>query len=176
MDPTTHMFMLTSMHAKLAAMQFPVLVLGARVVGDEPGSLLRSRLNRAVVAARVMPDEPVIVSGFGEADVMRNYLIARGVAAGRIRVEPMATSTNENLERAHALCSEYAYFRVVTNDFHVLRTRIWAWHLGIRVRVHGVRTPKEARVWNYLREVVATPHSLLRIVWRRVVGLKTSCR
>ena len=170
MDPTTHMLMLTSMHAKLTNMQYPVLVLGARVVAGEPGSLLRSRLDRAVVAARVMPEEPVIVSGFGEADAMACYLIERGVNAGRIFVEPAATSTNENLERAHALCPDYTYFRVVTNDFHVLRTRMWAWHLGIRVRVHGVRTPAKDRAWNYLREVVATPHSLLRIVWRRVVA------
>lgn len=170
MDPTTHMLMQTSMHVKLNGMQFPVLVLGARVVDGQPGSLLRSRLDRAVVMARVLPSEPIIVSGYGEADAMQRYLIERGVAPERIRVEPVATSTNENLERAHALCSDYSYFRVVTNDFHVLRTRVWAWHLGIRVRIHGVRTPQEARAWNYLREVVATPHSLLRILWRRVVA------
>ena len=104
MDPTTHMLMLTSMHAKLTNMQYPVLVLGARVVAGEPGSLLRSRLDRAVVAARVTPEEPVIVSGSGEADAMARSLIERGVDAGRIVVEPEATSTNENLERAHALC------------------------------------------------------------------------
>ena len=170
MEPTTHMLMLTSMHAKLAGMQFPLLVLGARVEGGEPGPLLRSRLDRAVVLARLLPEEPIIVTGFGEAEPMARYLIERGVNPERILLEPLATSTNENLERAHALCPEYTYFRVVTNDFHVLRTRMWAWHLGIRVRMHGVRTPRKDRWWNYLREVVATPHSLLRIVWRRAVA------
>lgn len=167
MDPTTHMFMLPSMHAMLAGMQFPVLVLGARVVDGEPGSLLRSRLDRALVAARLMPDQPVIVSGFGEAEPMARYLISRGLDPARIIVEPLATSTNENLERAHALCPGYRYFRVVTNDFHALRTRLWAWHLGIRVRVHGVPTPAADRGWNYVREVGATPHSVARIAWRR---------
>ena len=101
---------------------------------------------------------------------MARYLIERGVNPERILLEPLATSTNENLERAHALCPEYTYFRVVTNDFHVLRTRMLAWHLGIRVHMHGVRTPRKDRLCNCLREVVATPHSLLRIAWRRVVA------
>ena len=81
MEPTTHMLMLTSMHAKLASMQFPLLVLGARVEGGEPGSLLRSRLDRAVVMARLLPEEPIIVSGYGEA-------------------EPMATSSNAVFSRS----------------------------------------------------------------------------
>lgn len=162
--------MLPSMHAKLAGMQFPLLVLGARVEGGEPGPLLCSRLDRAVVLSRLLPEEPIIVTGYGEAEPMARYLIERGVNPERILLEPLATSTNENLERAHALCPEYTYFRVVTNDFHVLRTRMWARHLGIRVHMHGVRTPRKDRWWNYLREVVATPHSLLRIVWRRAVA------
>ena len=159
MEPTTHMLMLTSMHAKLAGMQFPLLVLGARVEGGEPGSLLRSRLDRAVVLARVLPEEPIIVSGLGEAEPMARYLIERGADSERIRVEPLATSTNENLERAHALCPDYDYFRVVTNDFHVLRTRLWAWHLGIRIRMHGVGTPRKDRPWNYLRCLLYTSPS-----------------
>lgn len=146
----------------------PVLVLGSRTDGDRPEAILASRLERAlplIDAAGV-----VVVSGTGEAGVMAGWLVDHGVDPAKIVEEPEATSTNENLEKAHALLPDTTCWTVVTNDFHVLRTRMWAWHLGIRVRMHGIGTPRKDRPWNYLREVVATPHSLLRIVWRRVVA------
>ena len=101
---------------------------------------------------------------------MATYLIERGVPAERIVVELEATSTNENLENAHRLAPD-AVLHVVTNDFHVLRTALWAWHLGIAVHLHSARTPWRLMPRNYLREVLATPHSAARIVWRRMRGV-----
>lgn len=100
---------------------------------------------------------------------MASYLIEHGVPARQIVVEPKATSTNENLENAHRLAPD-AVLQVVTNDFHVLRTALWAWHLGIAVQMHPARTPWRLMPRNYLREVLATPHSAARIGWRRMRG------
>ena len=100
---------------------------------------------------------------------MATYLIERGVPAERVVVEPDATSTNENLENAHRLVPD-AVLQVVTNDFHVLRTALWAWHLGIAVHLYPARTPWRLMPRNYLREVLATPHSAARIAWRRIRG------
>lgn len=143
----------------------PVLVLGSRTDGDRPEAILASRLERAlplIDAAGV-----VVVSGAGEAGVMAGWLVDHGVDPAKIVEEPEATSTNENLEKAHALLPDTTCWTVVTNDFHVLRTRLWAWHLGIPVRVVSARTPMPRKVTMYLRECFALPHSTLRVLWRR---------
>lgn len=143
----------------------PVLVLGSRTRGDRPGAILASRLERAlplIDAAGL-----AVVSGAGEAGVMAEWLVDHGVDAATIREEPEATSTNENLEKAHALLPDTRCWTVVTSDFHVWRTRLWAWHLGIPVRVVSARTPTPRRVKMYLRECFALPHSTLRVLWRR---------
>lgn len=144
----------------------PILVLGSRVIDGVPGSMLASRLDKALQVAAVYPSAPIIVSGFGEAPAMGQYLQARGIPLERIVVEPNATSTNQNLEYARAMCTNFKRFEVVTNDFHCVRTRLWAWHLGIEVVTHSAPTPWRKRPRNYTREVIATPHSAVRVLWR----------
>lgn len=151
-----------------------VVVLGARVMNGSPKPMLVYRLRRALDLVweleRAGQHPLVVVSGKGEAEVMAAWLADHGLAPDRIRVEPEATSTNENLERAHALLPDTQRWWAVTNDFHALRTQLWAWHLGIPVRLAVAGTPPRDRARNYLREVLATPHSVLRIMWRRLRG------
>lgn len=130
--------------------------------------MLEFRLRRAIEVWRAAP-APLVVSGFGEAEVMADWLLVRGVPESSIVLEPQARSTNENLERSRALLPDAACLTVVTSGFHVLRTRVWAWHLGIPVQLVAAPTPKTSRVKNYAREVVALPHSVARVVWRRFV-------
>ncbi|MDO5031130.1 YdcF family protein [Corynebacterium sp.] len=144
-------------------MSVPILVLGARVAGGEPTSVLAARLDRAL---ELWEGQRIIVSGRGEAPAMAAYLRKRGVPAELIVEESRATSTNENLENARALDAA-PHFDVVTSDFHCLRTKLWSWHLGIPVRLHAALTPRRDRPYHYVRELVATPHSALRIAWRR---------
>ena len=149
-------------------MNNPIVVLGARIVDGRPSRMLEFRLRRAIEVWRAAP-APLVVSGFGEAEVMADWLLVRGVPESSIVLEPEARSTNENLERSRALFPDAAYLTVVTSGFHVLRARVWAWHLGIPVRLAAALTPETSRVKNYAREVVALPHSVARVVWRRFV-------
>ena len=96
--------------------------------------MLEFRLRRAIEVWRAAP-APLVVSGFGEAEVMADWLLARGVPEASIVKEPQARSTNENLERSRALFPEAEYLTVVTSSFHVPRTRVWAWHLAIPVQL-----------------------------------------
>jgi len=146
----------------------PIVVLGARIVDGRPSRMLEFRLRRALEVWRAAP-APLVVTGFGEAEVMADWLLVRGVPESSIVLEPQARSTNENLERSRALFPDAACLTVVTSGFHVLRTRVWAWHLGIPVQLVAAPTPKTSRVKNYAREVVALPHSVARVVWRRLV-------
>ena len=143
-------------------------MLGARIVDGRPSRMLEFRLRRALEVWRAAP-APLVVSGFEEAQVMAAWLVAHGVPESAVVLEPKARSTNENLERSRALFPDAAYLTVVTSGFHVLRTRVWAWHLGIPVRLVAAPTPETSRAKNYAREVVALPHSVARVVWRRFV-------
>lgn len=99
---------------------------------------------------------------------MRDWLVAHGVAPGSITMEPGATSTNENLENAHRLFPEVREWTVVTSEFHVPRTYLWAWHLGLRVRVVPAATPGVVRLQMFARECLALPHTASRVVWRKL--------
>ncbi|MDN8606067.1 YdcF family protein [Corynebacterium ureicelerivorans] len=149
-------------------MSNPIVVLGARVIDGRPSRMLESRLCVALEAWQADP-RPIVVSGYGEAGVMAAWLVAHGVPETSVVAEPYARSTNENLERSRALFPGAGHLTVVTSGFHVPRTRVWAWHLSIPVRMVAAPTPKTSRTKNLLREVVALPHSVTRVVWRRVV-------
>lgn len=146
----------------------PILVLGSRVVNGHVNALLASRLDRAAELAGASGAVAVVVSGQGEAAAMADYLRDLGVET--IIEEPHATSTNENLENAHALLPDTRRWTVVTSDFHAWRTYLWAWHLGIPITVVTAPTPLSVRTQMFLRECLALPHSALRVLWRKMVG------
>lgn len=100
---------------------------------------------------------------------MARWLTEHGLPAARIVEEPEATSTNENLENSRKLFPDAARLVVVTNGFHVARTKVRASHLGVPVTVVAAPTPKKSRLKNYAREIIAVPHSAARVVWRKLV-------
>lgn len=130
--------------------------------------MLESRLHTAFKLWLDSP-RPIVVSGFEEAGVMATWLVAQGVPETSVVLEPLARSTNENLERSRELFPSAPELVVVTSSFHVPRTRVWAWHLGIPVRMVAAPTPRKSRAKNLAREAFALPHSALRVAWRRVV-------
>ena len=142
-----------------------ILVLGARTRHGRPGRILTARLAKALP---LLAAQSIVVSGHGEAVAMAAWLVDRGVDKRQIVEEPLALSTNENLENARALLPDTQCWTVVTSDFHVWRTRLWARHLGVPVRVVSARTPLDLLLPALLRECVALPHSALRIAWRRL--------
>ncbi len=146
----------------------PIVVLGSRTTAGRPEPLLCARLATAARLAQAHPQAPIVVSGHGEALPMHNYLTAQGINPERILLEPLATSTNENLENSARLLPPGSTMTVVTSNFHILRTRLWAWHLKIPVHTVAASTPHGHKLHNYARELAATPHSALRIAWRRL--------
>ena len=145
------------------------MVLGARIIDGHPSRMLHARLCAALIHwrtdARRGVRRRIVVTGRGEAAVMAGC----GVPRELIVEEPYATSTNENLERTRALFPHAPRMIVVTSNFHVRRTRVWAWHLGIPVEMVPARTPRRSRPKNYARELIALPHSAARVVWRRLM-------
>ena len=120
-----------------------VVVLGAGVNGTTPSMALRTRLDAALDYLEQHPDIPAVLTGgqgYGEditeAQCMYDWLTAHGVDGDRLILEEQATNTAENfaysssLLEARGIDTAEDSVAVVTNDFHVARTRLAAQKAG----------------------------------------------
>ena len=106
-----------------------IIVLGAQVKEDGPGSILVRRLTVARDYLLANPETVCVVSGgqgsnepWSEARGMADWLISNGIAAGRIVLEDASFSTADNLKNSRALIPADASVGIVTNNFHVFRS------------------------------------------------------
>lgn len=144
-----------------------VLILGASIDGKTVLPTLEERLKAGVQYLEKYPGSAAIVSGgqgrgedITEAEAMESYLIARGIDGKRIIREDMATSTMENFLYTRRLLKELTgrdirEITVITNDFHVLRTRMLAQRNGFAPYIISCKTPASVLKYNYFREYFA---------------------
>lgn len=120
---------LSQFHASPQAGADVCLILGAQIKESGPSDVLQRRLDRAIEYLGESPDTLVVVSGgqgsnepVSEAEGMRDYLVSRGIAQERIRMENESTNTVENLVFSGRLFDKSGNSVViVTNNFHVFR-------------------------------------------------------
>ena len=147
-----------------------VVVLGAGVNGTQPSLSLYPRLTVALDYLEENPDVPVVLTGgrgYGEeiteAQCMYDWLTARGVDPARLILEEQAGNTAENFAFSKELLEEQGIdpaedsVAVVTNDFHIARSRLIAVRQGYG---HAFGVPAELpwlhlEVNYYLREAFA---------------------
>lgn len=119
-----------------------IIVLGAKVIGREPSTMLRLRLDEAVKLYRQGYAPFIIVSGgrgpdeeISEAEAMAAYLAAHGIPADRILSEPASHTTLENLVNSRAIMENrgLATAIIVSNASHLHRSLILARYLGMEV-------------------------------------------
>ena len=130
-----------------------VIVLGAKLWPDGPSPALKRRLDKALDYVSTHPNAEIIVSGgqghdeyTSEAQAMADYLLEQGCAPERIHLEDKATSTAENLRFSMAVMRSLGYdpaetpVAVVSNDFHLTRTRLLCRRLGLTADTLGAGT------------------------------------
>lgn len=146
-----------------------IVVLGSGTPGGKASPVLAARLDVALQRAQAQPAAFVVVSGglgFGEtrseAEVMADYLRAKGLAPARIVQEAASTSTDENLRFSRSLLERAGVhpardrIEIVTSDFHTMRSGWIARHAGYaNVRLVAAPTPLYARYNAWLREYFA---------------------
>lgn len=144
-----------------------VLVLGAKLFGDKPSVSLKNRLDVACMYLHSHSHVKVIVSGgqgededIPEAHSMRNYLMAHGVEEHRILMEDRSTNTYENLKFSMDLY-DVTHAVVVSNTYHLYRTKIIANRLGLRMEPLPAPTPISSRKKAYMRETAAVIKTFL---------------
>lgn len=145
-----------------------IVILGAGTPNCAASPTLAARLDAGLMLARQLPAAWVVVSGgedflrgCREADVMADYLLARGLAPIRLIREGRATSTDENLRFSRELLAQQGVpatepVIVVTSDFHLMRAERIARKAGFtQVAGAAAPTPLYLRYNAWLREYFA---------------------
>ncbi len=141
-----------------------LIILGALVYSYGPSRVLQYRLDAAADYLQKNPRTRCIVSGgqgsnepCPEAEMMKKYLIAKGIGPERIREENRSTSTVENIRFSREYCDpENDRVAIVTNEFHLWRGMALARKAGFR-HVFGLAGRSKAVYMpnNFLRECCA---------------------
>lgn len=151
-----------------------LLVLGCVVNGTKPTRSLLDRIEGAAAYLRDNPRTVCIVSGglgprasITEAECMRRELIERGIETERIRLEPKAKTTWENLIFSREMIQQETgslpdTLALVSSEYHMFRTGLMAKKQGFTMLPVPAKTGKFILRLNYtLREIGA--------VWRMMV-------
>jgi uncharacterized SAM-binding protein YcdF (DUF218 family) len=144
------------------------IVLGAAVYGERPSPVFRERINHAIGLYEAGLVTHIIFTGgvgyrdaLAEAEVARNYALARGVPAEAILLETTSTSTWENLTNARLVAQQQGIetVLVVSTPFHMRRALALAEDVGLEAYSSPTRTTRWisrlTQTWSFAREVVA---------------------
>ena len=152
-----------------------IVVLGSGTLNGHPRPVLAARLDTAAELAKLQPAALIAVCGGvdwgekeSEAEVMARYLQQRhGIAADRLVLEKLSTSTELNIQLSRPLLAEHgvaadAPVAMVSSDFHLMRA------MNIASRQHlpqvypvAAPTPLATRFNAWLREYFAMASSWL---------------
>ena len=148
------------------------IVPGNTVEKDgHPSERLRARLDQAVALYRQGLFQDVIVSGgvgsegFDEAEVMKRYLVERGVPEGRIHVDSGGATTYLTAKNATRIMRENGWqsAMVVSQYFHIPRMRLALKRSGITQVFSSHAKYFELRdIYSIAREVFGYGAYLLR--------------
>jgi uncharacterized SAM-binding protein YcdF (DUF218 family) len=153
------------------------IVLGAAVFRDRPSPVLRERINHAIwLYENSYVDVIILTGGVGwndarsEAEVARQYALARGVPAAATLVETTSVNTLENLLNAQQVASAHNLhsFLLVSTPYHMKRAMAMAEDLDMEAYsspTHTTRWISQATQSRaYMREVAGyIAYLLLRV-------------
>ena len=138
-----------------------IIVLGAQVKEDgTPSVALERRLTAALESYRQDRQLIIVCGAQGgneprpEGDVMRDWLLERGVPAEDVVAETASFNTRENLTHAKAIMEERGLREalVVTSDYHVARALVLCRQVGIAATGKGSPSKPEYFIKNHFRE------------------------
>jgi uncharacterized SAM-binding protein YcdF (DUF218 family) len=150
-----------------------VIVLGAGIKGEAPSLVLQERLNYTIDYLNKNRNASAIVSGgqgigenITEAEVMKRYLVSHGISADRIIKEENSTSTYENMVYSkkvyeETMGKELNKVMIITNDFHMYRSKLLAERAGLEPYGISSATPWYIYPNVFLREYLAVFKSLI---------------
>ena len=138
-----------------------IIVLGAQVKEDgTPSVALERRLTAALESYQEKPQLIIVCGAQGinepraEGDVMRDWLIEKGVRPEDVVAETASFNTRENLVYARAIMEHRGLTQalIVTSDYHVARALALCRQAGIEATGKGSPSKPEYFIKNHIRE------------------------
>ncbi|MEI3406597.1 MAG: YdcF family protein [Christensenellales bacterium] len=150
-----------------------IIVLGAQVKADgTPSVALERRLTAALEEYRKKPSMMIVCGAQGsdepraEGDVMRDWLVERGVNEKEVIAETGSFNTRQNLGYAQSFMDDQGLTQalVVTSDYHVARALALCKEVGITATGKGSPSKPKYFIKNHLREGL----SWVKFMWESV--------
>ena len=151
-----------------------LIILGAGLNGEQLSWTLWERMQKGLDFLEEHPKVKVVLSGgqgpgekISEAEGMRRFLLDHGIADERILKEDQSTSTMENLRFSKDILVQQPGLQnservaVITNDFHLFRSKMLARRNGLIPVGIPSPTPWYLVPNVYLREYFAVVKSLI---------------
>ncbi len=153
-----------------------IVVLGAAQYNGRPSPVFKARLDHAADLYRARLAPLMVVTGglapgdrVSEATAGQRYLVAAGIPADSIVVEPVGRTTATSLTAVAAYLRGVGRTRVllVSDPFHLARLRLDARHVGLVPFTSPTRTsPISARrgleLWYFCQEAAKLPIVLIQ--------------
>ncbi len=153
-----------------------IVVLGAAQYNGRPSPVFKARLDHAAELYR-RHDAPIVVVTGGlapgdrvsEATAGQRYLVAAGLPADSIAVQPVGRSTAASLEAVAAYLRGTGRVRVVlvSDPFHLARLRLDARHVGLvpftsPTRTSPISANRGLQLWYFCQEAAKLPIVLIQ--------------
>ncbi len=141
-----------------------IVILGAQVKADgTPSVQLQWRMDTAY---ELWQEHPCLIVTCGaqgsdepapEGEVMRDYLLAKGVPEDQLLVDNTSVNTKQNLQNAAALLKDTGAEKIaiVTSDYHLPRAMALAEDMGLTATGKGSPTKAEYWLKNHAREALS---------------------
>lgn len=161
-----------------------IVIHGAGLMGEELTPLLRARVDRAYDLWVAQGSKATFVPSGGqgadeaisEADAMARYLRSLGVPDSQIVLEDTSTTTWENLINSRDLIAglteeDNPRSVLVTSDYHVFRTAMYARAVGFNADGLGAKTAFYYFPTAFIREFIAIsrkywwPYAVIMGLW-----------
>lgn len=145
-----------------------LMILGCNIIGeDTPSKQLVDRMDRAVEYLYSHQNTLAVACGgcfrskqtVSEAEIIKKYLVNKGINENRILLEDKSTTTYENFQFALRIIREHSGNSInntriafLTSDYHIFRSGIIAKQSGIGNVLKVSATTHGKSVKSYIRE------------------------
>ena len=134
---------------KKSSSHYNVLIcLGYKIFNNQLNDTLRYRLNLLINIAKLYPASRIILCGglsesntITEAELMKEYLIEKGIKKERIILEDKSATTAENIDNARIFINPGESILLISSSYHCLRARLLCKKKGIDVDTAGSGFP-----------------------------------
>jgi len=145
-----------------------IIVLGAGIVGNKPSISLANRLDKAIEVYNLGHTKKILVSGdhgessYDEVNVMRNYLLEKGIPKDDIFMDHAGFSTYDSMYRARSVFKARSAI-VVTQKLHLRRALYIGDKMGIAVTgVEAENSTAKSTAFQSVREYPARVKAFLQ--------------